>query len=233
MVMRIESMESFRQTYREGIAPRYNGWLHMLTVSAIAIVVISFALAQLHQVQWVEWLVFPFTMLLVNFAEYYAHRWLGHTKTRVGKLFYQRHTGDHHSFFLQGHMSYQSTRDWRVVLFPAFLIVAFIFGLILPPGFLLMEYLSANTAYLYGAAALSGYLFYEVMHFSYHVPDGSWEERLFLWIPGWKAMRQTHRLHHNRDRMRERNFNITLPIFDVLLGTLYWEPMGDSPASTD
>ena len=98
-----------------------------------------------------------------------------------------------------------------------------IFGLILPAGYLLHTEVSANTAYLYAAAGISGYLFYEVMHFSYHIPRGAWAEKIFLYIPGWKELRHTHVLHHKRDKMGEANFNITLPIFDVLLGTLYWQ----------
>lgn len=75
-----------------------------------------------------------------------------------------------------------------------------------------------NVAYLYAASAIFGYLFYEVMHFSYHLPAGSFVER----TPGWKQLRRLHVLHHERDQMGAKNFNITLPIFDLLLNTLYW-----------
>ncbi len=68
---------------------------------------------------------------------------------------------------------------------------------------------------------IAGYLFYEVMHFSYHLPGGSFVER----VPVWKQLRQLHNLHHRPELMGQKNFNITLPIFDVLLGTLYWESM--------
>jgi sterol desaturase/sphingolipid hydroxylase (fatty acid hydroxylase superfamily) len=34
-------------------------------------------------------------------------------------------------------------------------------------------------------------------------------------------------LHHKRDKMAEANFNITLPIFDFFLGTLFWQAMGE------
>ena len=222
-LMSRQAMEAFRATYREGISKLYSGWVHMFTVASIGLAVIIYSLGQVQQASVMEWLVFPLTMLIVNFAEYYAHRWLGHRKTKLAGLFYRRHTGDHHSFFLESAMDYESVRDWRVVLFPAFLILAFIFGLILPAGYLLHTEVSANTAYLYAAAGISGYLFYEVMHFSYHIPRGAWAEKIFLYVPGWKELRHTHVLHHKRDKMGEANFNITLPIFDVLLGTLYWQ----------
>jgi len=223
--MTLQAMEAFRSKYRAAISASYNGWVHMLSVAGIGLFVILYSLGQINAASFGEWLVFPITMLVVNFAEYYAHRWLGHRKTKLGGLFYKRHTGDHHTFFLENAMDYQSVRDWRVVLFPAFLILAFIFGLILPGGYVLQNLISDNAAYIYAAAGITGYLFYEVMHFSYHIPRGHWAEKIFLYIPGWVQLRHTHVLHHKRDKMAEANFNITLPVFDLILGTLYWEPL--------
>ncbi|WP_281648182.1 sterol desaturase family protein [Parendozoicomonas sp. Alg238-R29] len=229
-VMNEAAMEAFRAKYRAEIKPGYSGWLHMLSVASVGLAVIIYSLGQVVDASLMAWLTFPITMLVVNFAEYYAHRWLGHRKTKVGGLFYKRHTGDHHTFFLERAMDYQSLRDWRVVLFPVYLIFAFIFGLILPGGYLLQMLVSDNVAYIYAAAGISGYLFYEVMHFSYHIPRGDWAEKIFLCIPGWKQMRHTHVLHHKRELMTAANFNITLPVFDILLGTLYWEPIKEFEA---
>lgn len=92
---------------------------------------------------------------------------------------------------------------------------------------MLKNLVSDNVAYIYAAAGISGYLFYEVMHFSYHIPRGHWAEKIFLYIPGWKLLRHTHVLHHKRDKMAAANFNITLPIFDLILGTLYWQPISE------
>lgn len=224
-LMTLSAMAKFRETYRKNISSSYNGWLHMFSVLLVGLGVIGYSFHQLLDASLLEWLVFPLTMLVVNFAEYYAHRWLGHRKTKYGKLFYRRHTGDHHSFFLEHSMDYQSVRDWRVVLFPVYLIFAFIVGLILPVGYVLSELISWNAAYVYAAAGIGGYLFYEIMHFSYHIPRGHWAEKVFLFIPGWTLLRHLHVLHHKRDKMGETNFNITLPIFDVMLGTLHWQPI--------
>ncbi len=218
-IMNRDAMLAFRQRYRADISRYYCGWLHMLSVAAIGLAVIGYSIAQLRQPELGDWLLLPATLVLVNFAEYYAHRWLGHRKTRLGKLFYQRHSGDHHSFFLHDAMNYESVRDWRVVLFPSYLIIAFTVGLVLPGGYLLSQTLGDNAAYFYAIGAIGGYLLYEVLHFSYHIAEGRWEEKLFLFIPGWQALRNSHRLHHHRDKMTEKNFNITLPIFDYLLGS--------------
>ena len=37
-------------------------------------------------------------------------------------------------------------------------------------------------------------------------------------------MHQLHALHHRRELMQGRNFNIVLPLMDYLFGTLHWEP---------
>lgn len=226
-MMTVAAMTKFREIYRQGISTAYNGWLHMFSVLLVGLGVIIYSFSQVNSVSLFEWLVFPLTMLVVNFAEYYAHRWLGHRKTKYGKLFYSRHTGDHHSFFLEHAMNFQGVRDWRVVLFPVYLIFAFLIGLVLPVGYMLSEAFSLNAAYLYAAAGISGYLFYEVMHFSYHIPRGHWAEKLFLVIPGWTALRHLHVLHHKRDKMEEANFNITLPIMDSLFGTLFWQSISE------
>ena len=227
------AMMKFRDQYRQGIAASYRGWVHMLTVLLVGFGVIIYALSQLLAVSFSEWLIFPLTLLVVNFAEYYAHRWLGHRKTKYGKLFYSRHTGDHHSFFLEHSMNYETIRDWRVVLFPVYLIFAFLFGLIFPVGYLLSEAISMNTAYLFAAAGISGYLFYEVMHFSYHIPRGHWAEKVFSLIPGWVALRHLHVLHHKRDKMGVANFNITLPIFDLVFGTLFWQSIEEFESQSE
>lgn len=210
--------QAFRNRYRAGISRWYSGWLHLLVVAFTGITVITYSLLQTQTISGIEFLVIPLTLLLVNFAEYAAHRWLGHRKTRLGRLFYSRHTGDHHSFFVESAMPFESIRDWRVVLFPAWLIYVFLLGLLLPGGWLLLQLWSANAAWLFVASGIAGYLFYEVMHFSYHLPAGSFVER----TPVWWRLQRLHQLHHERERMTDSNFNITIPVFDWLLGTLYW-----------
>ncbi|WP_191623864.1 SRPBCC family protein, partial [Pseudomonas fluorescens] len=53
-----------------------------------------------------------------------------------------------------------------------------------------------------------------------HLPPGNPVTRL-PWI---RQMRRLHELHHRRELMQERNFNIVFPLMDYLFGTLYWEP---------
>jgi sterol desaturase/sphingolipid hydroxylase (fatty acid hydroxylase superfamily) len=225
LATRDAARNKFRKNYREGIKPNYSGWAHLLSMLGWGCAVIYLSLAQVTKMGGFEWLIFAGTMVVYNFlAEYVMHRWAGHKKTKLMKFVYQRHTGDHHTFFDDAHMAYEGVMDWRVVLFPLYLILTVTFLIAVPLGVLVYFVLGWNAAFVAGATSLIGYLFYEVMHFSYHLPEGTLPERLFRLIPGWRAVRHLHVLHHKRDIMHDKNFNVTIPLFDILLGTFYWQP---------
>lgn len=212
--------EDFRARYRAGISPRYSGPLHALWVASVGIATMIYATSQLSEVAALEWLVLLFTLLLGNVGEYSIHKKLGHQKLGgPAKLFYQRHTGDHHSFFTENNMLWATSRDWRVVLFPGWLILVVIAVIGLPGYFALGSLVSANAGALWLTGIVGTYLLYELVHFSDHLPDGHWLHRL---VPGLGTMAALHRIHHDRARMTAVNFNLTFPLTDWLLGTLAW-----------
>ena len=214
-----QTTEGFRSRYRADIHPLYNPWLHgafVLVFGALAIIVFW---SNVHQVRPAEWLAVPVTLLLFNLGVYRVHRHLGHHKKTFARLFYARHAVDHHSFFTPGHMTYDSASDWRVILFPAWLIVLHTLAVALPLWWLL-KHINTNVAGLVGGLLVLGYLAYEVFHACEHLPPRNPVTRL-PWI---RQMRRLHELHHRRELMQERNFNIVFPLMDYLFGTLYWEP---------
>ncbi|KPG94860.1 sterol desaturase [Pseudomonas sp. RIT-PI-q] len=221
-----QTTESFRARYRADIHPLYNPWLHGAFVLLFGLLAIGVFWSTVHQVKPLEWLALPLTLLLFNFGVYRVHRDLGHHKKNFARMFYARHAGDHHSFFVPGHMTYDSARDWRVILFPAWLIVLHTLVVTLPLWWLLEQF-DANVAGLFGGCLVLGYLTYEVFHACEHLPPGNPLTRL-PWI---RQMRRLHELHHRRELMQERNFNIVFPLMDYLFGTLYWEPEQISPHS--
>ena len=214
-----QTTEAFRSRYRAAIHPRYNPWLHGVFVLLFGVLAIGAFWSSVQQVRALEWLTVPLTLLFFNFGVYMVHRHLGHHKKTFAKLFYARHAGDHHSFFTPGHMTYDSARDWRVILFPAWLIVVHTLLITLPLWWLFAQ-VNANVAALFGGCMVLGYLTYEVFHACEHLPPNNPLTRL-PWI---RQMRHLHALHHRRERMQERNFNIVLPLMDYLFGTLYWQP---------
>lgn len=214
-----QTTEAFRSRYRAAIHPRYNPWLHGAFVLLFGVLAIGAFWSSVHQVQPLEWLTVPLTLLFFNFGVYMVHRHLGHHKKRFARMFYARHAGDHHSFFTPGHMTYDGARDWRVILFPAWLIVLHTLAITLPLWWLFAQ-VNSNVAGLFGGCMVFGYLTYEVFHACEHLPPQNPLTRL-PWI---RQMRRLHELHHRRERMQERNFNIVFPLMDYLFGTLYWEP---------
>ncbi|MCV6595949.1 MAG: hypothetical protein OIF40_02525 [Mangrovicoccus sp.] len=155
------------------------------------------------------------------------HRWAGHKKTKLMKFVHQRHTGDHHTFYDEAHTEYEMLKDWRVVLFSLQLILSAVVFIFAPAGMIAYLILGKDAGLVAAATVMGSYLAYEIFHFSYHLKEGSPLERMFRLVPGWRAVRHLPILHHNRDVMHDVNFNVTLPIFDVLLGTLYWRPFSE------
>lgn len=222
-----QTTEAFRARYRADIHPLYNPWLHGAFVLLFGLLAIGGFWSTVHQVQPLEWLAVPLTLLFFNFGVYVVHRHLGHHKKSLARMFYARHAGDHHSFFTPGHMTCDSARDWRVILFPAWLIVLHTL-VITAPGWWLLAQFNSNVAGLFGGCMVLGYLTYEVFHACEHLPPGNPVTRL-PWI---RQMRRLHELHHRRELMQERNFNIVLPLMDYLFDTLYWEPEQAPPHLT-
>ena len=65
------------------------------------------------------------------------------------------------------------------------------------------------------ATAHAYLLTYEWLHLAYHAPSSSFVGRL-----GFVArLRRHHARHHRPSLMQTTNFNVSLPLFDWLLGT--------------
>ena len=172
---------------------------------------------QLEDVAPLEWLTVPLTFMYANLSEYLGHRGPMHHKTRFLTKVFERHSIEHHSFFTDKAPTFDSTRDYKAVLFPPVLLVFFIVGFAVPVGTLLVWLFTANVGFLFILTAVLYFLNYELLHFAYHADPESWIGRL----PFMSRLRHHHLVHHNRTLMTRYNFNIAYPICDRLFGTLY------------
>jgi len=207
---------NFRRQYRANIATRYNGWLHGGFVFGVGSALMLYCFSHIHALSaWELWLI-PAALVVFNVGEYIAHKELGHKKRGFAKLFYSRHSGDHHTFFTDQDYQIDGHRDLRVVLFPALLLVAVSAGVAAPFGWLTAKLLGENAGWLFAGALLFSYLLYEFVHLCDHLPEHSRLTRL----PVIRQLREHHRQHHHPDNATRYNFNVTLPITDWLLGTL-------------
>jgi len=219
-------VSAFREEYRrKSIGPRYSGWAHFAFTSTASLSVLIFAIRQVKDVAWWEWLVLPLGFLIANLGEYVGHRGPMHRPRRFLRLLFERHTLAHHHFFTHDAMTYESTRDFKMVLFPPVMLFFFLGCLATPIGLALFFFVSKNAGFLFVAVAISYFLTYEWLHMSYHLAADSWVGRL----PFMAALRRHHTRHHDLALMGRYNFNITFPICDRLMGTLYREARSSVP----
>jgi hypothetical protein len=213
-----KTVEQARSMFRDRhIAPGYSGPLHLATTISLTLLTAVASAWMLEDVRPLEWLTIPLTFLYANLSEYLGHRGPMHRRTRfLGRIF-ERHSIEHHSFFTDQAITYDTSQDYKAVLFPPVLLIFFIISFALPAGSVLYFLISPNVCFLFVLTAVLYFLNYELLHFAYHMDPHTWVGRL----PFMNQLRRHHTIHHNRRLMTRYNFNITYPICDYLFGTKY------------
>ena len=119
-----DAVAIFRANFRkQHIGRLYHGWLHLGFTTGVCVSVIAISLGQLGRVGALEWLTVPLTFLYANLVEYWGHRGPMHHPLRGLRLIYERHARQHHRFFRDDAMAFDTGRDFKAVLFPPVLIV--------------------------------------------------------------------------------------------------------------
>lgn len=214
------STASYRADYRAAqIGPRYSGWAHLSFTSLGSLAMIAFAISRVRDVHSIELLVLPLGFLVANAAEYFGHKGPMHRLKPMLGIIYRRHGIEHHHFFTHDAMAYESSRDFKMVLFPPVMLLFFLGAIATPIALLLFAVASANAGWLFVAVGVSYFLIYEWLHFAYHFPENTWLGRLKL----VRVLRRHHAAHHNLALMGRWNFNITFPICDWVFKTMYRE----------
>ncbi|TQV73615.1 sterol desaturase family protein [Aliikangiella marina] len=212
----IEFRENYRQTQ---IGPYYRGLVHFGFTMTFAWSIIIYSIFQLENVQPLEYLTVLVTFLYANFVEYIVHKGPMHRPFKGLNIIYKRHATQHHIFFTDHHMQFDSIRDFKAVLFPPILIAFFFVFFALPAGVLINWLVSSNACFLFIITAFFYFALYEVLHTTYHLADDHWVYRFAV----FRKLRKLHQDHHRIDLMAHNNFNITFPICDWLFGTYYRE----------
>ena len=163
---------------------------------------------------WYEFLVIPFAFCVSNVFEWWIHRYIMHRPVKGFMGIYKRHTLAHHQFFTNVEPTFDNSRDFRIVFFPPYALVAFM-ALSMPPAAILGLVGLPNAGWMLLITNVALYLNYELFHFCCHVKD----DRLVRYIPLINSIRRHHIAHHNTAIMMERNFNLTYPIADWFFGT--------------
>lgn len=215
--MQVDTMSG---RHRERLAPLYpanfNGYLYFGFANFAALVGIVAAGLQLRSPSALEWLTVPLAFLFANFAEWLAHKGPMHHKRDLMEILFERHTMVHHLYFPKDDMAAPNHHHWGYVLFPwwaIFLVYVATAPFALATGYLI----SANCGWMFMGTGVGYYLIYEWLHLMHHLPDDHPVSRL----PVVRWLRQHHLHHHDFKLMAHKNFNVSFPIADYVLGTAH------------
>jgi len=209
-----DSRERHRSELVARVSHRYWPLGHVLLAPGLGLIAAAIAIWRIEDVRAVELLLIPATLLVANVFEWCIHREVLH-RPRLGGFIYKKHTLEHHRIYREDSMA---VRDWRelplILLGPAtFSVVAVAAAIVaLVPALLLganAGWLALATESLYLAA-------YELLHLSYHLPDGHP-------VSKWRLIRRLgahHGRHHDPRLMRRWNLNVSIPLSDWLFRTI-------------
>lgn len=195
----------------------YSPWLHLAFPSLVGIAVIVTCVWLLRDVRALDLVTIPATFLLLNVVEWRVHRDILHRRTPPLGVLYDRHTPQHHMIFVTDDMAIRATREFYLVLIPAYGIIAAGIGALPIPAALWLGLGLRNPALLFMAVTMGYLVGYEWLHLSYHAPSSSFVGRLKL----IERMRRHHAIHHSPELMQKWNFNVTIPLWDWVRRTIY------------
>jgi hypothetical protein len=193
----------------------YNPWAHLASTTGIGLMTLTLATYNLHGVRLVELLTIPAVFLLANAFEWRAHRDVLHRRFWPFEEIYVRHTPEHHAVYMTNDMAMRSSKEFRLVLIPALGILGIVL-LATPVAYGVSVLLGKNCGWLFLATASMYMVLYELSHLAYHLPETTFIGRRKV----IGVLREHHARHHDPRLMQRHNFNVTIPIFDWLCGTM-------------
>ena len=194
----------------------YVPWVHLAGPSAIGLTIILAALSRLDRPRPAELLSLPVILVLSNALEWALHKGILHHRVPGLGFAFERHTPQHHGAFDGGSLAIRDPKELKLVLLPAFGVIAMFLGAI-PPGLALGAVFSPNVGAIWIAATIGYVLAYEWLHLSYHLPEDGLIGRMRL----VRVLRRHHAAHHLPGLMQRWNFNVTVPLADWVLGTIH------------
>ena len=194
----------------------YNPWGHLTFPSAVGLGVVAASIAFLDRPSVLELLTVPIVFVLINFNEWHLHRNVLHRRSWPLEVLFWRHTPEHHVIFVRDDMAMRERREFRLVLIPFYGILA-IFLTTLPVTTGLWFLVSPNVALCWVATSMAYTVAYEWLHLSYHLPADSRIGRSRVIA----ILRRHHATHHTPELMQKWNFNVTVPLADRVLGTVW------------
>ncbi|HVH46532.1 MAG TPA: sterol desaturase family protein [Labilithrix sp.] len=192
---------------------------HLAATTGIGLVVLVASIAAIARlepgVRWTDLLVIPGVVLLANYYEWRVHRDVLHKRFWPFEVIYDKHTPMHHMIYVEEDMALRHVQEFRLVLIPAAGVLGIVLGTA-PIAIGLAHFWSAAAGWLFLLTASLFMVTYEVLHLCYHAPKDSFVGRLGIIA----RLRAHHARHHDPRLMQRYNFNVTIPLFDWVMGTM-------------
>jgi hypothetical protein len=221
--------EASRAELRADLLSRIPRWyspsLHLAFPAVAGLAIAAFALSRIADLRAWQLALVPVFLVAGNVIEWHAHRGLLHRRTRPLEQLYVRHTPQHHAVYVADDMFIREWREVKLILLPAWGVLA-ILAVSSPLAFAFVLVGQPNLAALWVASAVAYVLSYEWLHLAYHLPANGAIGRLR--VTRW--LRRHHQRHHAPQLMQRWNFNVSVPLWDHVRGTV-WHAPGEAPTS--
>jgi hypothetical protein len=197
----------------------YSPYGHLAATTGIGLAVLlasGWSLMHVHSgVRFTDVLVVPFVILLANYFEWRVHKHVLHRRFWPFEVIYDKHTPMHHMIYVEDDMALRSKQEFRLVLIPAAGVLGIVLGAA-PVAIAVAHFWSSAAGWLFLLTASLFMVSYEVLHLCYHAPKESFiGRRRFI-----QYLRAHHAKHHDPRYMQRYNFNVTVPLFDWIMGTM-------------
>lgn len=207
--------EQFRARVRDAIPDSYSPVVHVLATTAVGAATVAFAAWRLANPTPLELFAIPVTFVVANAVEWRAHKGLLHRRTKPLQELYDRHTPQHHRMFRYEDMAIRAPKELKMVLIPAVGVAAIVAAAV-PMAVAASAVFGTNVGMLFLMTAGTYVVSYELSHMIYHLPEDSLVGRL----PLVRFLREHHARHHDPRLMQKWNFNVTVPLWDWVRGTI-------------
>ena len=224
------AFEAHRAKVRQEAVDEIPSWYsplgHLLATVGIGAGTVALALSKLSNVTALEAILVPAAgFVIANGFEWRVHKKILHKRVWPFAELFDRHTPLHHVVFVEDDMALRATKELRLVLIPAIGVLGSVVGSI-PGAVLAGKLFGANAGWLMLATSGAYMATYELSHLAYHLP----EDHPIGGNPLIRFMRKHHAAHHDPKNMQRYNFNVTLPLFDWIMGTM--APEATEPTSS-
>jgi hypothetical protein len=206
----------------DNLAADYSPWRHIGRTLALSTALAGLGVGLAWHARPLQWLLIPVFFVFANLLEWTVHRFPMH-RPLSPRLMYRNHAMSHHIAFTDRNMPIGPARELGLVMMPWYTMLGLF--VVASPVMVLAGLLGGRPlsgVFLLGAVMY--FLTYETLHALYHLTDATLDRMLLGRSAVFRRMQAHHARHHILRRMAHVNFNVTVPLWDWIMGTRERDP---------